>query len=86
MEDDQNHRNSLREIKLSALPILERIKSADTVDVQNAMKEYTALVDRFYQVEENLAPQQYSAAKQNFEYFIRLLDLAIQYSVTSDQG
>jgi len=42
-------------------------------------------VDRFYQVEEHLAPHQYRAAKQDFEYFIRLVDLAIQYSATSDK-
>ncbi len=34
------------------------------------MQEYSALAYRFYQVEvEHLAPQQYSAAKQDIEYF-----------------
>jgi hypothetical protein len=33
-------------------------------------------VDRFYQVEEHLAPHQYRAAKQDFEYFIRRLDVS----------
>ena len=86
MEDDQKHRHDLQEIKLSALSILERIKSADTADVQNAMMEYAALVDCFYQVEEILAPHQYRAAKQDVEYFMRLVELAIQYAATSDQA
>jgi hypothetical protein len=87
MEDDQSHRNNLQEIKLSALAILVRINSTDTADVQNAMGEYAALVDRFYRDNENLmAPQQHRAAKQDFEYFMRLLELAIQYSATSGQG
>jgi hypothetical protein len=39
------------------------------------------MMDRFYQGNEHLvAPQQYEAAKQDFEYFLRLLDLAIHYS------
>jgi hypothetical protein len=80
MEDDQNHRDNLQKIKLSALSILERLNSSDNVDVQNAMTEYTALVDRFYQDNENLmVPEQYRAARQDFEYFLRLLDLALHY-------
>ncbi len=30
-----------------------------------------------------MAPTQYEAAKEDFEYFMRLVDLAIQYSVTA---
>jgi hypothetical protein len=87
MEDDQNHRNNLQEIKLSALSILARINSADTVDVQNAMGEYAALVDRFYRDNEHLmAPQQYRVAKTDFEYFMRLLDLAIAYYTDGVEG
>jgi len=44
------------------------------------MGEYLQLVDRFY--EENkylLAPQQYEAAKKDFEYFVRLVKLAEEY-------
>jgi hypothetical protein len=80
MEGDQAYRNNLQEIKLAALSIREKIDSSDPADVQNAMKEYVSLFDRFYQVEENLAPHQYRAAKQDFEYFLRLLDLAIHHS------
>jgi hypothetical protein len=67
-------------MKLMALSIREKLDSSNPADIQNAMKEYAALVDRFYQVEENLAPHQYKAAQKDFEYFMRLLDLAIHHS------
>lgn len=87
MEDDQAHQNNLQEIKLSALSIMERLKSSDTGDIEDAMKEYAALVDRFYEANDHLmAPQQYRTAKEDFEYFMRLLDLAIHYLPTKDQG
>ena len=44
------------------------------------MGEYLQLVDRFYEENKNLmAPQQYEAAKSDFEYFIRLIKLAEVY-------
>lgn len=44
------------------------------------MQEYVALVHRFYQENEGMmAPQQYDAAKRDFEYFLQLLDLATEY-------
>ena len=86
MGDNQNHRDNLQEIKLSALSILERIKSTDNVYDQNAMGEYTSLVKRFYRDNKQfMAPQQYWMAKHDFEYFMRLLDLAIHYSAMSGQ-
>lgn len=48
MEDDQKHPDNLQEIKLSSLSILERIKSADTVDAQNAMGGYPEVVSWFH--------------------------------------
>jgi hypothetical protein len=79
MEDNQNIINSLKDIKLSALGILERLNGTNPGDVQAAMTVYSALVDRFYQVCEHLAPHQYRVAKQDFEYFMRLVDLAMAY-------
>jgi len=50
------------------------------------MQEYSAFVDRFYHIEsEHLAPQQYVEAKKDIEYFMRLLELAIQYEATGVQ-
>lgn len=79
MEDNQNIINSLKDIKLSAQGILERLNGTNPGDVQAAMTVYSALVDRFYQVSEHLAPHQYEAAKKDFEYFMRLVDLAYHY-------
>jgi hypothetical protein len=59
--------------------ILERLNGTDPGDVQSAMAEYLALVDRFYKVCEHLVWHQYEAAKQDFEYFMKLLDLAYHY-------
>lgn len=74
------------DMKVSALGILERIKGGDAGKAQNAMQDYSALVDRFYRANEHLmAPQQYEAARVNFEYFLRLLELAIYYSATGGQ-
>jgi len=66
------------------LSIRERLDSPDPEDVKAAMKGYAELVDRFYEIEENLAPPQYSGAKKDFEYLLRLLDLAILYHLPSD--
>ena len=83
MEGNQDHRANLQEMKLSALSILERIKSTDNAYDQSAMDEYTYLVKRFYRANKHLmAPEQYNAAKKDFEYFMRLLNLAIHYSPT----
>jgi hypothetical protein len=38
------------------------LNGADPEDVQAAMTIYSAFVDRFYRVEENLAPHQYRVA------------------------
>ena len=55
--------------------------------MQDAIQEYAALVDRFSLENEHLmSPQQYEAAKVDFEYFLRLLELAILYSATGRAG
>jgi len=84
MRDKQAHINDLLEIKLAVLSVRERLDSPDPEDVKAAMKEYAELVDSFYEIEENLAPPQYSGAKKDFEYLLRLLDLAILYHLPSD--
>ena len=62
MEDNRGQRNNLEEMKLTASGILARIHSNDTVDVQSAMTEYSTLVNRFYQEnEEIMALQQHEA-------------------------
>jgi hypothetical protein len=82
MEDNPNRVSSFQEIRLSAVGLLERLNGTDPGDDQAAMTEYSTLVDRFYQVFEHLVPHQYKAAKQDFEYFMRLLELAIKHEIT----
>jgi len=44
------------------------------------MGEYLQLVDRFHEENEYLmAPEQYETAKEDFEYFIMLIELAEAY-------
>jgi len=44
------------------------------------MGEYLQLVDRFYENNKyDLAPQQYEAAKTDFEYFMVLAELSAEY-------
>ena len=67
-------------LKQEALSIYTKLQSPDTEEVKAAMGEYLQLVERFY--EENkyyLAPEQYETAKKDFEYFVRLVELAEEY-------
>lgn len=67
---------SLCEIKLKALSMEPYLEGCD----EKSKETYWDLVDRFYQEnEEMIAPQQYEAAKKDFEYFMRLVDLAMAY-------
>ncbi len=71
---------SLREIKLKALSIEPYLEGRDEKGIEKAKVTYYDLIDRFYQEnEEMMAPQQYEAAKKDFEYFMRLIDLALAY-------
>jgi len=68
------------QMKQEALSIHEKLQSPDAEEVKAAMGEYLQLVDRFY--EENkyyLAPQQDATARKDFEYFMRLIELAEEY-------
>ncbi len=68
------------QMKQEALIIYTRLQSSDPVEVKAAMGEYLKLADQFYSENENLmAPRQYEAAKQDFEYFMRLIKLAEEY-------
>ena len=76
---------SLCEIKLKALRIEPHLEGRDEKGIEQAKATYKDLVDRFYQAEENLAPHQYMAAKKDFEYFMRLVDLAMAYYREADE-
>jgi len=71
---------SLCEIKLKALQIEPYLEVCEKKGIDKAKACYEDLVDRFYREnEEMMAPQQYEAAKKDFEYFLRLLELAIAF-------
>ena len=68
------------QIKQEAINIYQRLQSPDAEEVKEAMGEYLQLVDRFYEENEYLmAPEQYETAKEDFEYFIMLIELAEAY-------
>ena len=72
--------NRVLQIKKETIDVQTKLMSSDVEEVKAAMKEYDQLVDWFYQENEGLiAPQQYEAAKKDFEYFMRLIDLALAY-------
>ena len=69
---------SLREIKLKALRIEPYLEGRDEKGIVKAKATYEDLVDLFYREnEEMMAVQQYDAPKKDFEYFMRLVDLAM---------
>ena len=81
MGNNQDNRNHLQEIKLSALSIVGKLDSSDPIDVQNAMQEYIALVDRFYEGNEQfMAPQQYETKKKT------LIILCVCWSLRLKEG
>lgn len=68
-------------IKQEAMAVYYKLQSSDPEEVKEAMGEYLQLVDRFY--EENLdllTPEQYEAAKKDFEYFMWLMALTTQFN------
>jgi hypothetical protein len=53
---------------------------SDIESIRMAEEAWYQLVDRFYQENgEMMPPQQYEAAKKDFEYFMRLVDLAMAF-------
>ena len=71
--------DSLHDIKDTAGKLQETLLGSDIEAIKMAEEAWHQLVDRFYQVCEHLAPHQYRVAKQDFEYFMRLVDLAMAY-------
>ena len=75
-----NKLDTMIAIKAEVFNIQERLNSTDAQVVKDAMEDYLMLADIFYsENEEMMAPQQYEAAKKDFEYFMRLVELAYHY-------
>jgi len=72
---------SLTYIKESALFLIDSLVSENAFEVMMARTQLSILVDRFYQENKDfIAPQQYGAAKRDFEYFLVLVELAIEHA------
>ncbi|MDQ5988295.1 MAG: hypothetical protein CSYNP_04055 [Syntrophus sp. SKADARSKE-3] len=66
----------LDDLKWKAFRIKPFFEGKDAKWTDRAIAEYEALVDRFFsEYEEMITPQQYEAAKQDFEYFVTILTL-----------
>ena len=72
--------DSTFQIRSSACHIQSKLINSNAEEIKAAMKEYTELVDRFYnENKEFMAPQQYNAAKKDLEYFMSLVELALAH-------
>jgi hypothetical protein len=71
---------ALSRIKQSALFLKPTLRSEDPVEFEAARRGHKDLVDRFYAETADYVPlSQYRAAERDFEYFLRLIDLALAY-------
>ncbi len=79
---------SLQDIKDTAVRLQETLIGVDIESIRMAETALQQLIDRFYQENEDLmAKTQYEAAKKDFEYFMRLVDLAMGYYLNGfEQG
>ena len=70
----------LKDLLVTILCIQKELTGSDAEKVKVAQEAYQELLDGFYEeYQEMMAPQQYEAAKKDFEYFMRLVDLALAY-------
>ena len=78
-EDKSISVDELKAMKSSALAIPRKLDDARFDNIPNVLEESHVLVDRFYHANKHLmSPQQCELAKHDFEYFIWMIDLAIQ--------
>ena len=71
---------TLNWIRQSAIVLKPSLKSEDPEEFGAARYAHKDLVDRFYSETSDYVPLlQYKAAKRDFEYFLRLVDLALAY-------
>jgi hypothetical protein len=71
---------ALNQIKQSATFIKQSLRSEDPEELEAARHAHKDLVDHFYSETSDYVPlSQFKAAERDFEYFLRLIDLAIAY-------
>lgn len=70
----------LKDLLITIQCLKKKLMGSDTEKVKVAQDAYQELLDGFYEKNQDMmAPQQYEAAKKDFEYFMRLVDLALAY-------
>jgi hypothetical protein len=68
------------EIMEEVLDLQDRLKDSDISVVRAAEQGLKKLIDRFYYENRDvMVPQQYEAAKKDFEYFTTLIEMALEY-------
>lgn len=78
---------SLEDIKYSALFLQEQLVGTDPEKVRAAYNSFQDLVDRFYSENRELVSErQYRASRDNFEFFIVLLDTTLNRCLAENEG
>ena len=76
----------LKDLLITIQCLKKELAGSDAEKVKVAQEAYQELLDGFYEeYQDMMASQQYEAAKKDFEYFLRLVDLAINYWATGEQ-
>jgi len=71
---------TMLEIMEEALDLQDRLMNSDVKVVRAAEQDLEKLIDRFYyENRDMMVPQQYEAAKKDFEYFTTLIEMALEY-------
>jgi hypothetical protein len=71
---------TLHWIRQSAIFLKPSLESENHEELEEAKQGYTDLLDSFYVEVSGLVPlKQMNAARRDFEYFLRLIDLALAY-------
>ena len=79
-QDRQATLNKLLQIRQQAFEIRDQLMSSDIEVVKVAEKDLERLLGQFYDDNrDTLAPQQYETAKNDFGYFLALIEMAIGY-------
>jgi hypothetical protein len=78
---------ALYQIRQSAIDLEQCLKSDDPEELEAARHAHKDLLDQFYSETSEYVPiSQYKAAEKNFEYFRRLIYLALVYFIDEMKG
>ncbi len=79
--------SSLNDIKYGALFLQEKLVGTDPEKVKAAYDNFQALVDRFYSENRELVSErQYRASRDNFDFFMILVETILNRCVTENES